>query len=245
MRTDLPPAPFTPGGAPTQLRFDRRPSDALGMSPGLWIAFGIVALLACGLALRSRDTRVTLPGPGERLPSASQLAAASSEADPDFAARLPRMMLRPRETGFFGRWWEGRLRDCPVAFQPFGKGVSIIAGDFDPDQEQISDVYLSQAGEAQPLPAAGSARRLRSVLGDSAGEIDERFFLNATGGDLPGLRSAAVRSALLGLSDSVDEVMLFESGGVQLITDADATPGAIAGDLERAVELHAALRTLR
>jgi hypothetical protein len=214
----------------------------------IWIAVGMLGFFAAGLALRSRDTTVTPPAPGEipgySPPPAFQYAP-QPEFPPDLAAKLPAMALDDRDTAFFGRWREGRLRGVRVAFQPWGKGVAILAGDFDPDEEQLSEIYLSQVSDAVPLPEESSVQRLQRALGGGAEEIDLRFFLNATGGEYAELRSQAVCHALLGLSESIEEVMLFESGGVQFLTDATATQETIAADLDRAVEIHETLEQLR
>jgi hypothetical protein len=218
------------------------------MSFGIWIAVGVVGALAVGLVLRSRDTTVTMPTTGE-MPGfeapPTPLHVPAPESAADFSVKLPAMALHDRDTAFFGSWREGSLRGVRVAFQPWGKGVAMLAGDFDPDEEQISEIYLSQVSDAAPLPEGSSEQRLQRALGAGAGEIDLRFFLNATGGEYAELRSDAVRNALLGLSESIEEVMLFESRGVQILTDAHATSETIAADLDRAVEIHEALRRLR
>lgn len=204
------------------------------MAPEWWIALGFGVCLLTVIALRGRDGAI-------RMPASESI---DSEPPPDFLERLPRLGLRARETEFLGRWWEGTERGRRFAFQPMGKGIAIFAGDFEPDAEQISSVYLSQVDDAAPLPPDDSPRRLLRVLGDEGAELDARFILNATGGTCPELRSTAVRSALIGLSDSVREVMLFESAGVELVTDESATSESLRADLDRALELHGALAAL-
>ena len=205
------------------------------MTLEIWIALAVSAALVA-LALRSRDEIIEMPS-GLASPSPGTSAPAGYERDP----RLPALSLVDRDTGFFGTWSEGHHHGCRVAFQSHDKGVAIIAGDFDADDEQLSDIYLSQVGDWQLLPADGSAQRLAVALGAEGAELDERFFLNATGGTYWQLRLPAVRRALVQLSDGVAEVSLFESGGVELTTHASATAESIARDLDRAIELARAL----
>jgi hypothetical protein len=117
----------------------------------------------------------------------------------------------------------------------------IFAGGFDADEEQLSETYLSQVGDARPLPRDGSGQRLAVAIGPEGAELDDRFYLNATSSSYPQLRIPAVRRALLQVSDSIVEVALFESGGVELWTDATATAESLVRDLDAAIELTRAL----
>jgi hypothetical protein len=199
------------------------------MSVSLWIALGVGSMVVIGWLCRGRDETIEMPVENDR---------AAVVRDP----RLPNMRLEDRETGFLGAWCEGQRGGVRVAFQSYGKGIAIFAGDFDPDAEQLSETYLSQVGELQALPRDGSPTRIAVALEGDGEDLDPRFFLNATGGDYAQLRNSGVREALLCLSDSVTEVMLFESGGgVELITDDSATAVSVASDLDTAVSLFRAL----
>jgi hypothetical protein len=202
----------------------------------IWIAFAVGAVFVLGIAIRSRDETIVLP-PESKARTSPDIEPSFGERDP----RLPPVPFDERETAFFGKWREARYRGCRVAFLSVDKGVQIIAGDFDADVEQLSDVYLSQVGDARPLPRKGSPQRLAVALGPEGAELDDRFFLNATGGSYAALRRQRVRRALSDLSDSIAEVSFLESGGVELWTDASATRESVAADVEVAVALHRAL----
>lgn len=214
------------------------------MTPGVWIALAIVVGLLSWAVLRSRDTTISMAGAVPAASAAGPAAEVTSLAAPEadrVAERLPHIPLEARETVFFGRWQQGEHDGCRVAFQTAGKGVAIFAGSFDADAEQLTETYLGQVSESQPLPGEGSPQRLAQALGADGAELDGRFFLYATGGPYPQLEIPAVRDALGALSESVEEVMLFQSNGVQIIAGGDATPGSIAADLNAAIALVRAL----
>jgi len=240
------------------------------MSIEWWIAPGL-GLAVVIAAWQSRDRTVRLPQgsgrtgfgragagtpavPGMAAPNLGEPAPTLPSAAPQpspppgpedhnpFLERAFNLSLHQRQTGFFGRWWECRAWGERFAFQVSEKDISIVVGDFDPDEEQLAWVYLSQVGDAAPLPPEGSPQRLRVALGAEGEALDGRFFLNATGGDCVPLTSDAVRAALLGLSDSVREVMLFESGGVELLVDTGLTMPSLRSDLDCALALHRAMK---
>lgn len=129
---------------------------------------------------------------------------------------IPARARIKRDTEFFGPWREGVFSGQRVGFILRDHALSIEAGVADPDQEQIAQIYLSQVGPLQPLPAPDSPRRLDSYAGPEGAALISRFILNATGGDYSELRVPAVREGLLRLSRFVEEVQFYESGAMGL-----------------------------
>ena len=91
--------------------------------------------------------------------------------------------LQKRNTEFFGEWEAGELNGHFVAFQTGGTTLKIYAGEFDPDQEQITNLYLGQVSPANPLPKKKSAQRLDPYLGEASQMLATRYFLYATGAE--------------------------------------------------------------
>lgn len=129
---------------------------------------------------------------------------------------IPDWAATDRKTGFFGPWREGRFQGQRVGFIEGGGVLRIEAGVVDPDQEHITDLYLSQVGPKEPLPSPDSPRRLDSYVGSNGAALIPRYILNATGGDYPELRTPAVQEGLLRLSRFVEEVQFYESGAMGL-----------------------------
>jgi hypothetical protein len=208
------------------------------MSADVWIVVGLGTLVFVWLGIWTRDEGgPTLAEP----PAEPETAPAETRAPQTRPVTLPGIALTPRDTGFFGRWHEGQMQGCRVAVQAWDKGVTLFAGDFDPNCEQITETYLAQASDANPLPEEGSPRRLASAVGAEALALDGRFFLNALGCNA--LAVPAVRSALGQLSESVEEVGLLESGGVEMLLEANVDPELLVADLAVAISLHRALRS--
>jgi len=149
---------------------------------------------------------------------------------------LNSFQLKRRDTGFFGKWRETRLHGHRVAFQP-GSPMSILVGEFDPDEEQLTEVYLSKVSPTRPMPES-QGRRLDGHVGPPGRDLVDRFFLNANLPDDPALKVAEVRKALLELSPAVLDVMIYETHGVQIDLDpTQATPSSLAEDVERAAAI--------
>lgn len=129
---------------------------------------------------------------------------------------IPDWAATDRKTGFFGPWREGQFQGQRVGFIEGGGILRIEAGVIDPDQEHITDLYLSQVGPKEPLPSPDSPRRLDSYVGSDGAALIPRYILNATGGNYPELRIPAVREGLLRLSRFVEEVQFYESGAMGL-----------------------------
>ena len=149
---------------------------------------------------------------------------------------LSGFQLKRRETGFFGRWRETRLHGHRVAFQP-GSPMSILVGEFDPDEEQLTEVYLSKVSPTRPMPES-EGRRLDRHVGERGRDLVDRYFLNASLPDDHALKVAEVRKALLELSPAVLDVKIYETKGVQIDLDPQqATPSSLADDVERAAAI--------
>ena len=210
------------------------------MSPDVWIVVGLGTLVFVWLGIWTRDE----PGPTlETPPTAAETAPPprGAQASEMREVTLPGVALTPRDTAFFGRWHEGQMQGCRVAVQAWDKGVTVFAGDFDPHCEQITETYLAQASDENPLPEEGSPRRLGTAVGAEALALDGRFFLNASGCNA--LAVPAVRGALAQLSEHVEEVGLLESGGVEMSLEASVDPQHLVADLAVAISLHRALRS--
>lgn len=144
--------------------------------------------------------------------------------------------LKGRDTDFFGKWRETRLHGHRVAFQP-GSPMSILVGEFDPDEEQLTEVYLSKVSPTRPMPES-KGRRLDNHVDERGRELVDRYFLNASLPDDHALKVAEVRKALLELSPAVLDVMIYETNGVQIDLDPrQATPSSLAEDVQRAVAI--------
>jgi hypothetical protein len=193
-----------------------------------WVMVASLAVIAIGWLGRRRDETIEMPETFRP----NQLTRDE---------RLPSMPLEDRTTQFFGAWSEGRRDGIRIAFQSYGKAIAIFAGDFDADVEQLSEAYLSHVGDGRVLPREGSPGRISVALEGSHPELDARFFLNATGPDYGQLRNQRVCDALLELSDAIAEIILFEAGGVQLITDETASTESLLSDLDVAISLSRAL----
>ncbi|MCP3980206.1 MAG: hypothetical protein GY716_12950 [bacterium] len=158
------------------------------------------------------------------------------------AERLIRQFeLNERDTGFFGEWSETELEGHRVAFQP-GPRMAVYVGDFDADNEQLTDVYLGQVSKLQPMPEGGP-RRLGPLLEGNGEDLARRFFLNADLSDDHPLDDPQVRRALCALSESVLDVQIYESDGFQLEIDPDrATELTLRSDVKQATAVVDALR---
>jgi hypothetical protein len=149
---------------------------------------------------------------------------------------LNSFQLKRRDTGFFGKWRETSLHGHRVAFQP-GSPMSILVGEFDPDEEQLTEVYLSKVSPTRPMPES-LGRRLDSQTDVPGQDLADSYFLNASLPDDHALKVAEVRKALLELSPAVLDVMIYETKGVQIDLDpTQATASSLAEDVERAASI--------
>jgi hypothetical protein len=140
--------------------------------------------------------------------------------------------LSERSTEFFGKWKETSVDGIRVAFLGTPELLNIEVGDFNPDEEQLSDIYLGVTHSDQPQPAT-DPRGLAPFVGPNGRALAERFQLNATGGtEYPQLCVHAIRDSLVALSDKVDEVAFYESGGFSLRC-VNATRHSVAADFDQ------------
>lgn len=145
-----------------------------------------------------------------------------------------------RETDFFGPWKEAYIRGFRVGFQEIlGDQALVHIGNFDPNDEQVTDLYLGQVGQNRPLPAEGSLQRLERFVSAAGRPLASRFFLLATGPDeYPVLRIAAFAEALLRLSPNVRDVGVYESGGVHLaLALKSIPPDRFVQDVDTGIDL--------
>ena len=157
---------------------------------------------------------------------------------------IPDFAKTDRKSGFFGPWKEGLLDGRRVAFILGSNGPrGIVAGEFDPNQEQLTDIYLDRLKIGEPLPAESSARRLDPYLGPEFADISSRYLLNATGrAAYPELKVPEIRHGLLALSDCVREVGFLESGGIELhLAETGLTRSALESDAKILVSMLKAL----
>jgi hypothetical protein len=156
---------------------------------------------------------------------------------------LSSYQLQEKYTGFFGTWRETEIEGHRVAFKGYGGKLKIYVGDFDPDEEQITRVYLGRVSASQPLPGEDSGQRLDPIVGVEGSELARNYFLRATGGEYPELQFPEVRSALLSLSPCVYEVGLYDFLGVGVGLDlTDAAQSGIDSVVKQAVALLKALK---
>ncbi len=157
---------------------------------------------------------------------------------------LSRYKLEHCETDFLGPWHQGMHDGIRIAFQVDDNRMDIYAGDFDPNQEHLTDIYLAQvSGQDGWLPKNPEQRLGNYVDNDS--DIDQRFYLLATGQSrYPQLEDADVRDALKNLSSAVSEVQIYEENlGAGILLDwTKATSESINSDLETAVRLYKLLQ---
>jgi hypothetical protein len=148
--------------------------------------------------------------------------------------------LSERDTGFFGPWRECRVDGVRVAFQGTAAEFCIEVGNFNADEEQLSDVYLSSTRIGRPKPKA-RVRHLDPFVGPQGQAIAERYYLNATcDGGYTQLKVPEVQAALQKLSDTVDEISIYESGGFS-ISCLGVTRHSVEADVDRAVAIVKAL----
>ena len=197
----------------------------------------VLAIVLLAIYLKPRGDQIIAAAPGAE---ASQ--PVSQEASTSLLASFE---LATRDTQFFGPWQEGRVGAHRVAFQPNAETMFVYVGNFDPDREQLTDIYLAQISPTQPLPGKKSDQRLDSIVGEEGAALAQRYFLLATGGDFPALRIPGVQQALQGMSSSVVEVGIYETRGVQLMLDlTGATPTSVNSDVRQAVAVGGALDAL-
>ena len=115
--------------------------------------------------------------------------------------------------------------------------MSVLVGEVDPDQEQLTEVYLSKVSPARPMPQS-LGRRLDPHVGERGRDLAESYFLNAGLPDEHALKVAEVRRALLELSPAVLDVMIYDSNAVQIDLDpTQATQSSLAEDIEHAAAI--------
>ena len=176
--------------------------------------------------------------------SNSQIASTQkvSPASPaNYEKFIFRFQTKEVKTSFCGLWKEVVIDGHRISFQPH----SIYIGDFDPNREQLSEIYLGRVNGDTPLPHENSKQRLDSFVGPEGTKLAQQYFLCATGReDYPELRIPKVRDNLLTLSPYVREVMFFEGNtGIQLQFDfSKATPEAFENDLKVLQEIYSAVK---
>jgi hypothetical protein len=155
---------------------------------------------------------------------------------------LAKYSLVDGESAFFGNWKQGQLENTRIAFQSSEKQLNIYVGDFDADQEQLTDLYLAKLSATNPLPNK-DAQKLDRFLPAEEKELALKYYLLASGPDkYPQLQSPTVCEGLLGLSTAVVEVGFFESGGIQLLLSSEMlTSATLDSDLRLSVEMYKAL----
>jgi len=196
------------------------------------VAFLLAACIALALlGLRLRADSVIAPAT-----SADRVAYQVARDRQSAEGLLRHLRLRDRETEFFGAWRETKLHGHRVAFQP-GPPMSVMIGEFDPDEEQLTEVYLSKVSPSRPMPES-AGRRLDSHLGDQRHDLSREYFLNAGLPSDHALRVEEVRRELLALSPAVLDVQIYETNGVQLDLDPTCTtPESLDGDVARAAAI--------
>ena len=203
------------------------------------IAILVVLAVAAALALARwtrRDERIEAP-------KGVSLADTTLGAEKSIAL-LSWFNPTERETGFFGPWKETRIRGVRVGFVDGGSMIDVVAGNFDADEEQITDIYMTHVAPGESPPDVPEIR-LDRFVGDDGAELARKYYLNATGAeDYPDLRNEDVRRALLALSDAVTEIGILESRGVQISLDtADTTRSSLESDVRHAVSIASALQS--
>ncbi len=146
--------------------------------------------------------------------------------------------LSKHDTEFFGVLQESTVSGQRVAFQIQSDILMVYVGNFDPDIELLTDIYLGKVSERQLLPEQGSSQRLDPYV-DGNSKLATQYFLLATGAtEYPILCSAAVETALSALSQAVIEVGFFEEPGMSLTVDlAQATQQQIDSDVQQLVAI--------
>jgi hypothetical protein len=196
------------------------------------VAFVLVACVALALlGLRLRRDGFIQPAT-----SADKVAYQVAKDRQSAEGLLRHYQLRDRETGFFGKWRETRLHGHRVAFQS-GPPLSVMIGEFDPDEEQLTEVYLSKVSPSRPMPDS-KGRRLDPDLGSPSNDLSRDYFLNAGLSSNHALLVEDVRRELLALSPAVLDVQIYEANGVQLDLDPDSTtPKTLEDDVARAAAI--------
>ena len=137
------------------------------------LAVGIVAAVALCFAAW-RYSRIESPA-GTSVEEIERRTLGPTDRSKRDAVRdelLAGYTLQSRETGFFGEWRETVIDGQRVAFQLSPHQLGIHVGNFDADDEQLSDVYLNAVAEGHK---ASSKRCLEQAMGpeglDAPGEL--------------------------------------------------------------------------
>lgn len=204
------------------------------------IVIVVVLLVFTFLCREKKLKNPSLSGPS---PSFENSEAAASSADFSKIDRLlNKYSLVDKETEFYGPWREGRLDGVRIAFQSFPPQLAMYVGDFNSDEEQLSDLYMARVTENVALPN-NSAQRLDPFLPENRKELALMYFLLATGPEeYLQLKKSEVCDGLLRLSDTVHEVSINESGGIELHLDCEkVTSSSLDSDLKLALRMYKAL----
>ena len=134
----------------------------------------------------------------------------------------------PESVGFGGDGAVDKVGD--------GGTMMIVVGNFNADEEQLTEIYLTHLAEGQSLPK-GKLRRLDDHVGESGQTLAMRYINNAEiSRDDPTLKIPEIRDALLAMSSSVVEFGTFETPGVEIWFDAArATAATVESDVRNAL----------
>ena len=159
---------------------------------------------------------------------------------------FPQFAQAKIQSGFFGPLRTGTLEGEKVAFKEGATAVtSLLVGDLDVDEEQVTAIYLSRLADGEAPPPEGSPRRLERYLGSAGLGLSRRYVLNSVGRrGYPELLVSEVQDGLLKLGGRVKEVGIFKGNtGIQVHLDPAAqTRESLEADARIVVGMYKALR---